>query len=81
MVDVGTKLRRIRFPKLMAFASARGTNHDGHDLDASILRAPTSTKNRGQQRDPEMHQTKKGKQAVSPRCILQFGMQGKVCSI
>jgi IS5 family transposase len=31
-------------------------------VDATILHAPTSTKNREQQRDPEMHQTKKGKQ-------------------
>src|SRR5438132_12603145 len=34
----------------------------GTILDATILHAPTSTKNREQQRDPEMHQTKKGKQ-------------------
>ncbi len=31
-------------------------------MDATILHAPTSTKNREQQRDPEMHQAKKGKQ-------------------
>jgi IS5 family transposase len=31
-------------------------------VDATILHVPTSTKNREQQRDPEMHQTKKGKQ-------------------
>src|SRR5216684_369866 len=30
--------------------------------DATIRHAPTSTKNQQQQRDPEMHQTKKGKQ-------------------
>src|SRR6202795_4948760 len=30
--------------------------------DAAILHAPTSTKNQPQQHDPEMHQTKKGKQ-------------------
>src|SRR5438034_2521945 len=34
----------------------------GTIVDAIILHAPTSTKNREQQRDPEMHQTKKGKQ-------------------
>ncbi len=35
----------------------------GTIVDATILHdAPTSTKNREQQRDPEMHQTKKGKQ-------------------
>jgi len=34
----------------------------GTIVDATILHAPTSTKNLEQQRDPEMHQTKKGKQ-------------------
>jgi transposase, IS5 family len=36
----------------------------GTIVDATILHARTSTKNREQQRDPEMHQTKKGKQMV-----------------
>ena len=31
-------------------------------MDASIIEAPSSTKNRGGERDPEMHQTKKGNQ-------------------
>ena len=31
-------------------------------VDASILSAPSSTKNKSGQRDPEMHQTKKGSQ-------------------
>ena len=31
-------------------------------MDATIISAPSSTKNRGRARDPEMHQTKKGKQ-------------------
>ena len=31
-------------------------------MDATILRAPSSTKNRPQERDPERHQTKKGNQ-------------------
>jgi IS5 family transposase len=34
----------------------------GTIVDATILHAPTSTKNREQQRDPEMHQAKKGNQ-------------------
>jgi IS5 family transposase len=34
----------------------------GTIVDATILHAPTSTKNHQQQRDPEMHHTKKGKQ-------------------
>src|SRR2546422_2689642 len=36
----------------------------GTIVDATILHAPTSTKNREQQRDPEMHQTKKGETMV-----------------
>jgi len=43
----------------------------GTIVDATILHAPTSTKNREQQRDPEMHQTKKGKQWF-------FGMKAHV---
>ncbi len=33
---------------------------EGTIIDASIISAPTSTKNRDNARDPEMHQTKKG---------------------
>jgi IS5 family transposase len=33
---------------------------EGTIVDASIISAPTSTKNRDKARDPEMHQTKKG---------------------
>jgi transposase, IS5 family len=43
----------------------------GTIVDATILHAPTSTKNREQQRDPEMHQTKKGNQWF-------FGMKAPV---
>src|ERR1700738_365805 len=43
----------------------------GTIVDATILHAPTSTKNREQQRDPEMHQTKKGKQ-------WYFGMKAHI---
>ena len=43
----------------------------GTIVDATILHAPSSTKNREQQRDPEMHQTKKGKQWF-------FGMKAHV---
>ncbi len=32
----------------------------GTIVDATIINAPTSTKNKDKQRDPEMHQTKKG---------------------
>jgi IS5 family transposase len=43
----------------------------GTIVDATIIEAPSSTKNRDQQRDPEMHQTKKGKQ-------WHFGMKAHV---
>jgi len=42
-----------------------------HIVDATILHAPSSTKNRDQQRDPEMHQTRKGKD-------WYFGMKAHV---
>ncbi len=35
---------------------------EGTIVDATLISAPTSTKNKEKQRDPEMHQTKKGKQ-------------------
>jgi IS5 family transposase len=34
----------------------------GTIVDATIIHAPSSTKNQRQERDPEMHQTRKGKQ-------------------
>lgn len=36
--------------------------HGGSIVDATIISAPSSTKNRDGKRDPEMHQTKKGNQ-------------------
>ncbi len=35
---------------------------EGTVVDATLISAPSSTKNQGGQRDPEMHQTKKGNQ-------------------
>ena len=40
-------------------------------VDATIIRAPSSTKNREGKRDPEMHQTRKGKQ-------YYFGMKAHI---
>ncbi len=40
-------------------------------VDATIIEAPSSTKNKEQQRDPEMHQTKKGNQ-------WHFGMKAHI---
>jgi IS5 family transposase len=44
---------------------------EGTIVDATILAAPSSTKNRERQRDPEMHQTRKGQQ-------WYFGMKAHV---
>jgi len=43
----------------------------GTIVDATIIHAPSSTKNREEKRDPEMHQSKKGKQ-------WYFGMKAHV---
>ena len=43
----------------------------GTIVDATLIEAPSSTKNRDQQRDPEMHQTKKGNE-------WHFGMKAHV---
>ena len=52
--------------------AARGVRlREGTIVDATILDAPASTKNRAQARDPEMHQVKKGNQ-------WYFGMQAHI---
>ncbi|EPJ48512.1 MAG: IS5 transposase [Osedax symbiont Rs1] len=43
----------------------------GSSIDATIIEAPSSTKNKLNQRDPEMHQTKKGNQ-------WHFGMKAHI---
>lgn len=45
--------------------------HGGSIVDATIIEAPSSTKNRQGKRDPEMHQTKKGGQ-------WHFGMKAHI---
>lgn len=42
--------------------------HGGTIIDATIISAPSSTKNEAKERDPEMHQTKKGN-------VWHFGMK------
>jgi transposase, IS5 family len=37
----------------------------GTVVDATLISAPSSTKNRSGERDPEMHQTKKGNIGIS----------------
>lgn len=44
---------------------------EGTIVDATIIAAPSSTKNKANQRDPEMHQTKKGNQ-------WYFGMKAHI---
>lgn len=44
---------------------------EGTVVDASIIAAPTSTKNKDRSRDPEMHQTKKGNE-------WHFGMKAHI---
>ncbi len=44
---------------------------EGTVVDATIIAAPSSTKNQGGERDPEMHQTKKGNQ-------WHFGMKAHI---
>ena len=41
---------------------------EGSIVDATIIEAPSSTKNQARERDPAMHQTKKGNQ-------YHFGMK------
>jgi IS5 family transposase len=51
------------FARIGAYLAAHGlTVSRGTIVDATIIAAPSSTKNRQKKRDPEMHQTKKGNQ-------------------
>ena len=43
----------------------------GTIVDATLINAPSSTKNKERKRDPEMHQTKKGNQ-------YYFGMKAHI---
>jgi hypothetical protein len=55
----------------------------GRNVDATIINAPTSTKNRDKARDPEMHQTKKRNQMYdrmsSGRRLLAHAIQQATC--
>jgi IS5 family transposase len=66
--DLGAQL----FEQVGAYLQDRGLKvHKGTIVDATIISAPSSTKNREQKRDPEMHQTKKGNQ-------WYFGMKAHI---
>src|SRR5579862_3271211 len=57
------KLTERLFAKINAHLSERGLLvGKGTMVDATIINAPSSTKNAKQARDAEMHQTRKGKQ-------------------
>jgi IS5 family transposase len=57
--DLGQKI----FETVKAHLVARGmTMRQGTIVDATLIAAPSSTKNKEGKRDPEMHQTKKGNQ-------------------
>jgi IS5 family transposase len=52
---------KLFFNTLKVFLDEHGKiMHGGSIVDATIVAAPTSTKNAEKQRDPEMHQVKKG---------------------
>ena len=60
------------FARIGADLAAHGmTVSRGTIVDATIISAPSSTKNRTKERDPEMHQTKKGNQ-------WYFGMKAHI---
>ena len=64
------ELTRALFDDIAAMLEERGLlMRQGTIVDATIIAAPPSTKNKSKSRDPEMHQTKKGNQ-------WHFGMKG-----
>jgi IS5 family transposase len=57
--------------------------HTGTIVDATITSSPNSTKNREKARDPEMHQTRKGKQwyfGMKAHIGVDFGSLGVLTS-
>jgi IS5 family transposase len=68
--------RHALAPKLFEAVKAHLERHglllrEGTIVDATIIHAPSSTKNQDKARDPEMHQTKKGNQ-------YYFGMKAHI---
>jgi transposase, IS5 family len=65
-------LTRALFGEVGAMLEERGLlMRQGTIVDATIIAAPPSTKNKSKSRDPEMHQTKKGNQ-------WHFGMKAHI---
>jgi len=66
--ELGTQL----FARIGAYLTKQGLQvNRGTIVDATIISAPSSTKNQTKERDPEMHQTKKGNQ-------WYFGMKAHI---
>jgi IS5 family transposase len=66
------KLTEALFAEVSALLAERGLLlRQGTIVDATIIDAPSSTKNKQKSRDPEMHQTKKGNQ-------WYFGMKAHI---
>jgi IS5 family transposase len=66
------ELTKAIFEEVNALLAKRGLlMREGTLVDATIIAAPSSTKNKEKQRDPEMHQTKKGDQ-------WYFGMKAHI---
>ncbi len=66
--ELGTQ----RFTRIGEYLMKQGLQvNRGTIVDATILSAPSSTKNQTKERDPEMHQTKKGNQ-------WHFGMKAHI---
>ena len=66
------ELPQAIFTEVNTLLSERGILlREGTLVDATIIAAPASTKNKTKERDPEMHQTRKGKQ-------WHFGMKAHV---
>ena len=60
------------FEEINAHLAAQGLQlREGTIMDATLIAAPTSTKNKAKERDPEMHQTKKGNE-------WHFGMKAHI---
>jgi IS5 family transposase len=66
------ELTKVLFGEVGAMLEERGLlMRQGTIVDATIIAAPSSTKNKSKTRDPEMHQTKKGNQ-------WHFGMKAHI---
>lgn len=65
-------LTKVIFEEINRYLGEKGMlMREGTIVDATIIAAPPSTKNRAKARDPEMHQTKKGNQ-------WHFGMKAHI---